>query len=311
MNLTIYKNTEKELEVMEESDYDYRKKIALQGEIGSFSEMAALQYFGPSIDILSGNSFEEVAEIVKRGKADYAVLPIENSQTGGINNVHDLLLTENLFAIGEVILKIEHCLITHPDTKLEEVERIYSHPQALAQCEKYLLRNFSRCQIIPVYDTAGSIKQIKESGDLKAAGIASSRAAYYYGMQILEKGIEDNPSNFTRFLVFSPQTQIPEMNNKTSIIFAVVSVPGAIYRCLKEFALREINLTRLESRPSKRKPWEYVFYMDFEKGLADNATQEALKALDKCTTFVKVIGTYKAQANLFTFIEHPSETPSP
>lgn len=284
----------------ESDDYSYKKKIALQGEIGSFSEMAALQYFGSNIEILSANSFLEVSEMVKNRQADYAILPIENSQTGGINNVHDLLLHEDLFAIGEVVLKIEHCLITHFGTKKEQVEKIYSHPQALAQCEKYLLTNFPHCQIIPIYDTAGSIKHIKEVHDITAAGIASSRAAHYYQMQIIEQGIEDNPFNYTRFLVFAPQMDNSDLNNKTSIIFAVVSIPGAIYRCLKEFALREINLTRLESRPSKRKPWEYVFYMDFEKGLQDKVTQDALTELSKCTTFVKVIGTYRAQANPFS-----------
>ena len=289
---------------MKKNDYQY-KKIALQGEIGSFSEMAALQYFGSDIDILACNSFEQVTEMIRKEKADYAILPIENSNTGGINMVHDLLLKENMFAIGEVVLRIEHCLIAHQNAKIEDIKRIFSHPQALAQCEKYLSRNFPHCQIIPIYDTAGSVKRIKELQNFEAAGIASSRAANCYQMQILDKGIEDNPSNYTRFLIFSVQyTAKPDMScNKTSMIFAVVSTPGAIYRCLKEFALREINLTRLESRPSKRKPWEYVFYMDFEKGLWDKATQEALIELHKYTTFIKVIGTYRTQTNLFSFIE--------
>lgn len=291
---------------MDERNYsDYRKKkvIALQGEIGSFSEMAALQYFGPSIELLSCNSFDEVGEQVKSGKANYAILPIENSQTGGINHVHDLLLNENLFAIGEVILKIEHCLIAHPHTQVEQIKKIFSHPQALAQCERYLLKKFPNLQIIPVYDTAGSVKQIKESGDWKAAGIASRRAAAYYGMKIIESEIEDNPFNYTRFLVFSPGMHSNQMNNKTSIIFAVISVPGAIFRCLKEFAVREINLSRLESRPSKVKPWEYVFYMDFENGLQDKVTQEALEALKECTTFVKIIGTYQSQSSILSSAE--------
>ncbi len=284
----------------EKDDYHYKKNniVALQGEIGSFSEMAAMQYFGPTVDILSCNSFDQVSEEVKSGKANYAILPIENSQTGGINNVHDLLLSENLFAIGEVILRIEHCLISHYDTRLEQVEKIYSHPQALAQCEKYLLRNFPECQIIPVYDTAGSIKQIKESGDLKAAGIASRRAAAYYGMKIIESGIEDNPSNCTRFLVFCSDMINHKKNNKTSIIFAVVSIPGAIYKCLKEFSVRDINLSRLESRPSRVKPWEYVFYMDFEKGLQEKVARDALEALKECTTFIKIIGTYQSQSSV-------------
>lgn len=284
------------------SDCDYKKKkvISLQGEIGSFSEMAALQYFGPSIDILSCNTFDQVSEKVKSGRADYAILPIENSQTGGINNVHDLLLSENLFAIGEVILRIEHCLISHENIRIEQIEKIYSHPQALAQCENYLSRKFPNCQVIPVYDTAGSVKQIKETKEVNAAGIASRRAANYYGMKIIESGIEDNPSNYTRFLVFSPEKIKNTMNNKTSIIFAVVSVPGAIFKCLKEFAIREINLSRLESRPSKREPWEYIFYMDFENGLQEKVTQEALEALKGCTTFIKIIGTYQSQSSVLS-----------
>jgi len=283
----------------EKDDYHYKKKniVALQGEIGSFSEMAALQYFGSSAEILSCNSFDQVASMIKEGKADYAILPIENSQTGGINNVHDLLLSEDLFAIGEVILKIEHCLISHHNTKLETIEKIYSHPQALAQCEQYLMKNFPDCQIIPVYDTAGSIKKIKESKELTAAGIASQRAASYYQMNIIEKGIEDNPYNFTRFLVFFPKALRDESNNKTSIIFAVVSIPGAIYKCLKEFAIRNINLTRLESRPSRMRPWEYIFYLDFENGLQESIVQEALQSLKSCTTFIKIIGTYKSHSS--------------
>ncbi|MBN2395589.1 MAG: prephenate dehydratase, partial [Candidatus Atribacteria bacterium] len=235
------------------------------------------------------------------GKADYAILPVENSQTGGINHVHDLLLSENLFAVGEIILRIEHCLISNEKVRLEEIEKIYSHPQALAQCENYLSRRFPSCQVIPVYDTAGSIKQIKETKEEKAAGIASRRAASLYGMKIIERGIEDNPFNFTRFLVLSPEIAQNMKNNKTSIIFAVISVPGAIYRCLKEFATRDINLSRLESRPSRREPWEYVFYMDFESGLQEKVTQEALNALKECTTFVKIIGTYQTNSSVLSY----------
>lgn len=283
----------------EKDDYHYSKKliVALQGEIGSFSEMAALRYFGSSVEILSCNSFDQVARMIKEGNADYAILPIENSQTGGINNVHDLLLNEELFAVGEVILKIEHCLISHNNTGKEIIEKIYSHPQALAQCERYLIKNFPHCQIIPVYDTAGSIKKIKESKELAAAGIASQRASSYYKMKIIEKGIEDNPFNYTRFLVLCPKIITNELNDKTSIIFAVVSVPGAIYKCLREFSIRKINLTRLESRPSRMKPWEYIFYLDFENGLQEKVVSEALEALKNCTTFIKIIGTYKSHSS--------------
>ena len=296
MILSYYKEGENMTHI--DSEKKKKKRIALQGEIGSFSEMAALKYFGDQVEILPCNHFRQVFKKVKEKEADYAILPIENSQTGGINHVHDLLLHEDLYAIGEVMLRIEHCLIALPGVEVQNISTIYSHPQALSQCEQYLSDHFPSSQIIPVYDTAGSVKVIKQSAQSNAAGIASSRAAYYYGMNILKHGIEDNTSNTTRFLVFHPEIQLQRMTNKTSIIFAVVSVPGAIYKCLKEFALRNINLSRLESRPSKRKPWEYLFYLDFEEGLQKEQVQHALSALEKCTTFVKVIGTYYSDASI-------------
>lgn len=283
---------------MNKHGYHYRKKVSLLGGIGTFSEMAALEYFDTDIDILSCKSFEQITEMVRLKKADYAILPIENSQTGSIDNVHDILLEEDLFAVGEVVSKIEHCLIAHHGTETKQIKKIYSHPQALAQCEKYLLKNFSHCQIIPVYNTAGSVKQVKEEKDFHAAGIASKRAADFYEMQIIDRGIEDNPFNYTRFLIFSPQITHSDYNNKTSIIFAVANVPGAICRCLEEFSVREINLTRLGSRPSKRKPWEYIFFMDFEKGLHEKVTEKILANIRKHAILFKVIGTYKAYIGL-------------
>jgi len=275
--------------------YEYGKKknkVALQGERGAFSEIAALKFFGNDIDLLPCKSFEGVCQNVSNREVDFGILPVENSQTGSINKVHDLLLSEELFAVGEVMLKVEHCLIVKEGTYFKNIEKIYSHPQALAQCEEYLSKHLPTCQIIPVYDTAGSVKMIKESKDIKTAAIASSRAAELYDMKILASGIQDNKSNHTRFFIISPEISKDSKNNKTSIIFAVVSVPGAIYKCLKELAIRDINLSRLESRPSKRELWEYVFYMDFEKGLEEKVAQEALEGLKKNTTFLKIIGTY-------------------
>ena len=269
-----------------------KNKVAFQGERGAFSEIAAIKFFGSSIEPVLCKTFEEIFKKINCKEADYGLLPIENSQTGGINEAHDLLLHQELFAVGEVKLKVEHCLITKDEIDFKLIKKVYSHPQALAQCEGFLSKNLPHCQIIPVYDTAGSVKMISNLNKNNVAAIASNWAAELYGLKIMRKGIQDNKHNYTRFLVLSSEISPDPKNNKTSIIFAVVSKPGALYKCLKEFALRDLNLTRLESRPSKQKPWEYIFYTDFEKGLFDQSAREALEELKKHTTFVKVIGTY-------------------
>jgi len=275
-----------------------KKRIAFQGERGAFSEMAAVRFFDETINLLPCKSFEQVCEKVNIGEVDFGILPVENSQTGSINKVHDLLLEESLFAVGEVMLKVEHCIITKEKMDIKNIKKIYSHPQALAQCEGYLSNHLPSCQIIPVYDTAGSVKMIKESNDSNVAAIASHYAADLYNMNVVKSNIQDNKSNHTRFFIISPNMLRNKKNNKTSIIFAVVSVPGAIYKCLKELALRDINLSRLESRPSRRELWEYIFYMDFEKGLEDKDAREALECMKKSTTFLKIIGTYYSGASV-------------
>jgi prephenate dehydratase len=267
-------------------------RVAFQGERGAFSEIAAIKFFGPSIKPILCKTFGEIFQKINNKEAEYGILPIENSQTGGINEAHDLLLDQELFAVGEVKLKVEHCLITKDEINFKLIKKVYSHPQALAQCEGFLSKNLPHCQIIPVYDTAGSVKIIKGLEKNNVTAIASKWAGELYGLKIIREGIQDNRHNYTRFLVLSSEISSDSKSNKTSIIFAVVSKPGALYKCLKEFALRDINLTRLESRPSKQKPWEYIFYTDFEKGLFEQSAQEALEKLKKHTTFVKVIGTY-------------------
>lgn len=269
-----------------------KNKVAFQGERGAFSEIAAIKFFGSSIEPVLCKTFEEIFKKISCKEADYGLLPIENSQTGGINEAHDLLLHQELFAVGEVKLKVEHCLITKDEIDFKLIKKVYSHPQALAQCEGFLSKNLPHCQIIPVYDTAGSVKMISNLKKNNVAAIASNWAAELYGLKIMRKGIQDNKHNYTRFLVLSSEISPDPKNNKTSIIFAVVSKPGALYKCLKEFALRDLNLTRLESRPSKQKPWEYIFYTDFEKGLFEQSSREVLEELKRHTTFVKVIGTY-------------------
>jgi len=269
-----------------------KNKVAFQGERGAFSEIAALKFFFFFINPFPCRSFREVFKKINNKETQYGILPIENSQTGGINEVHDLLLNQELFAVGEEKLKVEHCLITKEEIDFKLIEKVYSHPQALAQCEEFLSKNLPSCQVIPAYDTAGSVKMIKEVEENNIAAIASSWAAELHGLKILNLNIQDNKFNYTRFLILSSELNLNPKNNKTSIIFAVISKPGALYRCLREFALRDININRLESRPSKREPWEYIFYTDFEKGLHEEKTQEALKSLEECTTFIKIIGSY-------------------
>lgn len=265
-------------------------RVAFQGEIGAYSEDAVYSFFGSSVEVKPCKNLSDVFESVEAGEAEYGVVPVENSIEGSVNQTYDLFLEHDLKVGGEIILKIAHCLITNPKTELESIEVVYSHPQALAQCRGFLER--LGCEVIPTYDTAGSVKMMKEKRLLGAGAIASARAAEIYSMKVLTKGIADNPNNYTRFFVLSKNDAPPTGRDKTSIIFSTKHVPGALYRALEEFALRDINLTKIESRPTKRTPWEYNFYLDFEGHRSEERCQEALKGLRKKSVFVKVLGSY-------------------
>ena len=267
-----------------------RLLIAFQGERGAYSESAVYKYFGGSAEPKPCRSFREVFEEVKRGRADFGVVPIENSIEGSVNQVYDLFLEYDLKVCGEVILKIEHCLVANPGADLNSIRVIYSHPQALAQCRSFL-ENLG-CEMISTYDTAGSVKMIKEKRMKDAGAIAGERAAEIYGMSILARGIADNPNNYTRFFVISGDDAPPTGNDKTSIIFSTKHVPGALYRALGEFAIRNINLTKIESRPTKQRPWEYNFYLDFEGHRTEERCKEALEGLREKAVFVKILGSY-------------------
>ena len=173
---------------------------------------------------------------------------------------------------------------------MDSIKKVYSHPQALGQCQAFL--KHLGCELIPTYDTAGSVKMIKEKGIIDGGAIASTRAAEIYGMKIIAKEIEDNPNNFTRFFVLAKQDSPPSGNDKTSVVFSVKHRPGALYQLLKEFSARKINLTKIESRPTRQKPWEYNFYLDFEGHREDKLSEEALQSLDDVSIFVKVLGSY-------------------
>ncbi|MFC2048497.1 prephenate dehydratase [Chloroflexota bacterium] len=264
--------------------------VAFQGERGAYSEEAALHFFGPLIQVKPCESLDDVFQLVEQGEAQFGIVPIENSLEGSISRTYDLLLDSSLRVCGETGLRVIHCLIANPETRLDSIKRVYSHPQALGQCQAFLKHlNF---ELIPTYDTAGSVKMIKEKGITDGAAIASTRAAEIYGMQILTREIEDNPNNFTRFFLLAKQDSPPSGNDKTSIVFSVKHRPGALYEFLKELASRNINLTKIESRPTRQKPWEYNFYLDFEGHHEDKAAREALDNLEKTALFVKVLGSY-------------------
>jgi chorismate mutase/prephenate dehydratase len=264
--------------------------VAFQGEIGAYSEEAAYQFFGTSISLKPCESLENVFKAVEKDEVQFGVVPVENSLEGSISQSYDLLLDSSLKVCGEIELRVVHCLIGMPESRLDSIKKVYSHPQALGQCKTFL-RHLG-CELIPTYDTAGSVKLIKEKGSPDSGAIASARAAEIYGMKILVREIEDNPNNFTRFFILAKHDSPRTGNDKTSIVFSVKHKPGALYQALKELAMRKINLTKIESRPTRRKAWEYNFYLDFEGHREDAICREALENLENTSLFVKVLGSY-------------------
>ncbi len=264
--------------------------VAFQGELGAYSEEAAFHFMGPSIQVKPCESVDDVFQVVEQGEVQFGIVPIENSLEGSIGRVYDLLLDSSLKVCGETEIRVVHCLIASPQARLDTIKRVYSHPQALGQCRAFL--NHLGLELVPTYDTAGSVKMIKEQGIIDGAAIASTRAAEIYGMKILAREIADNPSNSTRFFILARQDSPPTGNDKTSIVFSVKHKPGALYELLKELASRKINLTKIESRPTRQKPWEYNFYLDFEGHREDKAAREALESLEQASLFLKVLGSY-------------------
>ena len=267
-------------------------RITIQGEPGSFSHEAALKLL-PSAEIMPCALSAEVFAAVASGAADGAVIPIENSLAGSVSEHFDLLLTHDVKAEREIALRIRHNLIVVPGVAMEAVERVYSHPVALAQCRRFIA-DHSRMKALAFYDTAGSVKQIMETDDRRAAAIASEAAARFYGAQILQSGIEDNPENFTRFFLVrrSAEAAIDPEANKISLAFSIEHRPGSLVAVLQELAALGTNLTKIESRPVHGKPWEYVFYVDCQIGSAEEGTQ-AISVLQSHCVMVKELGRYK------------------
>ncbi len=263
--------------------------VAFQGEPGAYSEQAVFGYFS-HVDTLPCESFDNVFTAVTDGLCEHGLIPIENSLAGSIHQNYDLLLRNNLHIVGEYYLRVRHCLIVVPGVKKSDIRKVISHTQALGQCAGYL-RGLG-VKIEAEYDTAGSVKILKSTGDLHTAAIASRRAAEIYGMEILEEGIEDNSENYTRFLAIAPQAVTPKSGAKTSIVFTLKNQPGALFKALSVFALRDIDLSKIESRPLAGTPWNYLFYVDFAGSISDEPVQRALSHLGEYALMLRVLGSY-------------------
>lgn len=273
---------------------------AYQGERGAFSEAAARRMFGEQVKAIPYRTFEEIFEAVSTAETDCAVVPIENSLAGSVHKNYDLLMEHQLTIIAETKLRIIHNLIALPGTALSDVRRVYSHPVALAQCEKFLRAN-PQIEVVTSHDTAGSVRLIFENGRREEAAIAGNEAAAVYGAEILAQGIEDNRENFTRFLLLTRHNHVNQIaaqtdtnKRKTSLVFRVANRPGALFRSLAVFALRDIDLMKIESRPIEGRPWEYSFYLDLAGDAHDPAVARALDHLAELAESVRVLGSYCA-----------------
>jgi prephenate dehydratase len=277
--------------------------IGFQGEHGAYSEEAIYKQFGRDVKTVPTVTIHEVFNLTEAGRVDLGVVPVENSVEGSINETYDMLLSSNLAVIGEVVLRVVHCLIALRAAKLSGIKVVYSHPQALAQCRNFVTS--LGIEPIVTYDTAGSVKMIKEKRLEGAAAIAGERAAEIYGLKVLKKGIEDYSTNSTRFLIVAREGGEPSrakapaarrggvsLGSKTSLIFAVPHTPGSLYNALEVFARAKINLTKIESRPTKERPWEYYFFVDFEGRKDDAKVIKVLSELARKTAFLKVLGSY-------------------
>lgn len=271
-------------------------KVVFAGEQGSFAELAAMEFFGKGHSIQPVGMFEDVFSAVANSKVSYGIVPIENSRAGSVHRNYDLLLEHSCSIAGEQYLKIDQCLIVNKGTTMAKVNKVLSHPQALAQCRTFLKKHQ---EIIPeeTVNTAAAVKRIKESFMLDAAAIASKQAAIDFDMKILAQNIQDDKNNTTRFLVLAknPLKKISTKGAvKSSIVFSMKNLPGALFKSLAVFSLRDIDLYKIESRPIFGKAFQYLFYLDFAGNAHDEPQKNALRHLQEMTTFFRYLGTYPA-----------------
>ncbi|HEX5410924.1 MAG TPA: prephenate dehydratase [Terriglobia bacterium] len=270
-----------------------KETIAFQGERGAFSEEAAYKLLGRNIQVLPCPTFEALFASVAKGKASRCLAPIENTLAGSVYENYDLLLKNDLHIVAEVKLRIVHNLIAFRGTTLRNLQRVYSHPVALAQCNRFF-SSHPKVERIPFYDTAGSVKMLADERRIGSAAIASRVATTFYRARILKTHLEDHRENFTRFLLLSRRPVVSPRANKVSIVFSTPNAPGALYKCLSVFALRDIDLSKMESRPLSGRPWEYFFYLDFAGNIKEERCRKALEHLEEVTNLLRVLGCYES-----------------
>lgn len=265
-------------------------RVSFQGERGAYSEAAALDFFDNEVETVPMPTFSDIIQNTEKDKTQYSILPVENSLEGSVGESYDLLLSTILNVVGETYYRIRHCLIGFDS--LEKIDTVYSHPQALGQCRKFIQDN--NLKTVPSYDTAGSVKIIKKLNKKNVACIASKRAAEIYSVKVVKEGVEDKQANYTRFLILSKNKTQETGKDKTSIIFSIKHEAGALYQVIEKFHQYNVNLTKIESRPNRSTPWEYNFYVDFEGHRDNSKISEILSKLKDDTIFLKILGSYRS-----------------
>lgn len=266
--------------------------VGFQGTFGSYSEQALIEYFGDKVETYPVKDFEDVFKELKNGKINYGVLPIENSSTGAITEVYDLLRKYGLYIVGNICLKVNHNLMGVKGTRYEDITEIYSHPQAFQQCSEFLNNN-NDWVLIPYHNTAISAEFIKNENSKHMAAIGSKKAAEVYGLEIIKENINNNDNNYTRFIIIGNNLETNKDNNAISIVFTSPNKAGALYDSLGIFKEYNLNMIRIESRPIIGTPWEYFFYIDIEGDINNKKVKEALDYIQTNSSYFKMLGNYK------------------
>lgn len=267
-----------------------KARVVFQGAEGAYSQAAMMQYFGDQVNSFHVNTFREAMSAIDEGSADFAVLPIENSTAGMVSEIYDLLVEFENYIVGEQIIKVEHCLLGVPGSKMEDIKTVYSHPQSLMQSAKYLMNHDWRQ--ISMQNNAFAAQKVAEEGDKTQAAIASELAGKIYGLDVLQKGVNQAENNSTRFIIVTNQKIFRKDAKKISICFEVPHRSGSLYHMLSHFIYNNLNMCKIESRPIEDRTWEYRFFVDFEGNLADSAVKNALRGLRDEARNMKILGNY-------------------
>lgn len=299
-------NEEKKESSLDKLDYKLKEDIRIeaenskinvgfQGVSGSFSEEALFNYFGSEINTCSFNQFEEVFKALKEYKIKYGILPVENSSTGSISEIYDLLRKYGLYIVGEKCIKISQHLVGIKGTKLEDIEEVYSHPQAFQQSSIFF-KDYPQWKLIPYYNTAISARMVADTNSKNIAAVASEKAAKLYNLDIIKKDINYNNSNYTRFIIIGKELEIEKNADKISMVISVPHKPGSLYSILRDFSENNLNMLMIESRPMEGKTWEYFFYIDFQGKITESFIKDAVIGIEQKSNYFKLLGNYKSDA---------------